>query len=99
MADRCYGMMKQHPWTGETHDFTDLFPHFRLIAVHLAVGTEGLGLHKRAFLAAHSGIGIQRGTFRAKPVFAVVLLFAVKLDHLGNHFLFPFAIFLYFSAI
>lgn len=61
------------PGTGEFHNFLNSFSHILLVAMHLAVGAEGLCLHKGAEVAALCGIGIQFRAFRTKGVTAVLL--------------------------
>ena len=97
MPDGGHGVDKQHPRAGEAHDGANAFPHVWLIAVNLAVGAEGLGLHKGAEVAALCGIGIQFRAFRTKGVTAV-LLAAVQRNHVGNHF-FSFSRFACISII
>ncbi len=88
---------EQHPWAGEAHDGADALPHVGLVAVDLAVGAEGLGLHERAFVAAHAGVVFQFGAFRAEVCFLkpgcfsyrFVLFLTVEQDHVGDHLLLP----------
>ena len=35
-------MMQNHPWTGESHHFTNLFPHFLSVAMRRAFLAGGL---------------------------------------------------------
>lgn len=88
MAQRLYGMVKEHPGAGKTHDSPDLFPHIRFIAMDTAVGTEGLRLHEGTPVTAEPGIGVQGGTFGAE-CFAAVLFAAVNGDHQGDGLFFP----------
>ena len=74
-------MIKNHPWAGETHDLPDPFPHFRLIAVNLAVGAECLVFHKRAFIAPSTGIFCQLSALRTEIIFHAVTLMAIQADH------------------
>ena len=43
-----HGVVEKHPGPGIPHDGPDLFAHVGFIAMHPAVGTEGLALHKGA---------------------------------------------------
>ena len=86
--------VEQHPGAGEFHNFLNSFSHILLVAMHLAVGAEGLCLHKGAEVAALCGIGIQFRAFRTKGVTAV-LLAAVQRNHVGNHFFFFLSFCLY----
>ena len=103
MPDGGHGVDEQHPRAGEAHDGANAFPHVWLIAVNLAVGAEGLGLHKGAFVTVHTGIGFQFGTFRAEVCllksgrFAqrFMLFLAVEQDHIGDHLLLPLPLVLY----
>ena len=66
MAQGGYGMVKQHPGAGKAHDCADSFPHFRFVAMYLAVGAERLRLHEGTFIAALSCVGVESGAFRAE---------------------------------
>ena len=85
-------VIKHHPRAGEPHDLSDLFPHLRLVAVNLAVGTEGLVFHERAPVAACAGIIRQCLALWAETGFHAVLFTAVQTDHQCDDlfFLFPF---------
>ncbi len=82
-------MMKYHPGTGKTHHLSDFLPHFRLVAMNLAVGAESFRLHKGTFVAARPGIFFESLAFWTKLSVRMVIFFAVEFYHLGNHFLFP----------
>ena len=70
MADAGDGMHKEHPRSAIAHHFFDALAHLGLVAMHLAVGTKSLCLHKRALVTAHSRIIIQCLTlFAETPVF------------------------------
>lgn len=107
MANRCHRMDEEHPGTGKAHDLTDTLPHLWLVTVHLTVGAEGLRLHERAFIAAHSGIRFQFGTFRAELCFSqpgcfsygFMLFLAVQENHVGNYLLFPLPLILYLFVV
>ena len=89
-------VMKDHPRSRKAHDRTDLFAHFRLVAMYTAVGAECLVLHKGTFITALSGIFGEFCTFRAEHAFFCgVLLSAVKRDHLADHPFFPLTLSLY----
>lgn len=45
-------MIQNHPRSGEPHDLSNLFSHFRLIAMHFTVCTKRFFFHKWAFLAS-----------------------------------------------
>ena len=81
-------MHRQHSGPGPAHDSADLFPHLRLIAMHLAGRAKGLGLHKGAVLNAGQRIIMQLLAFRAETASeGVMLLAAVERDHLTDkHF-------------
>lgn len=103
MPDSCHGMHEKHPRSGESHHRPDPFPHVGFVAVHLAVGAKGLGLHKGTFITAHSGIFFQFRAFRTKLCFPesgsfahrFVLFLAVEQDHIGDHLLLPLSLVLY----
>ena len=69
MTDGCHRMNEKHPGSGEAHNDADAFPHVGLVAVDLAVGTEGLGLYEGAFVTAHAGVFFQLRAFRAEVCF------------------------------
>ena len=81
-------VIKKHSGGGEPHDSANFFPHFRLVAMHLAVRAEGFCLHERAFVAAQSGVGIQCGAVRAERCTAM-LFAAVQGDHQRDDLFFP----------
>ena len=83
-------MIEKHPGTGKAHDFPDFCPHFRAIAVCFAVRAERFALHKWAVIGAVYGIGQNFPAVWAQ-IRPMMLLLAIKLDHLGNNplFLFP----------
>ena len=89
MPDGGHGMDEQHPRAGEAHDGANTLPHVELVAVDLAVGAEGLGLHEGAFIAAHAGIVFQFSALRAEVCFLkpgcfsyrFVLFLTVEQDH------------------
>ena len=60
--------VEQHPGAGEFHNFLNSFSRILLVAMHLAVGAEGLSPHEGAEVAALCGIGIQFRAFRTKGV-------------------------------
>ena len=103
MSDGHNRVVKNHPWAGKAHNKPNSFPHILLIAMDLAVGAEGLGLHEGAFVAAHAGISFQFGAFRAEVCsvqsgcFAqrFMLFLAIEQDHVGDHLLFPLPLVLY----
>lgn len=107
MAHCRHRMHKKHPGTGKAHDFSNALPHLGLVAVYFAVGAKGLCLHKRTFIAAHSGVIFQLCTFRAEFCFPqpgcfpqrFVLFPAVQKDHLGDHLLFSFPLILYLFVV
>ena len=70
-------MIEDHALPGKAHDLPDSLPHVWLIAMHLAVRAKGLGFHKRTFVAALSCIPVKLCTVLTKPLFCLVLLFAV----------------------
>ena len=88
-------MVKDHPRSGESHDFANFFPHLRLIAVHLAIGTKGFVLHEGTFVTALPRIVIQRLTRWTETVMCAVNFPAVELDHKGDNLFFLFPLFLY----
>lgn len=75
---------KNHTWTAVTHDGADLFTHVRTIAMHMAIGTEGLIFHKGAVVAALVGVAFEGDTFGAEPFFGVMHAFAVESNHLTD---------------
>ena len=89
MANSHNGMMEDHPRAGKAHDLPDPFPHVCFVAMHLAVGAEGLGLHEGTLVAAEPCISVQRGTFGAEFPAAMVFS-AVDGDHQRNGLFFPF---------
>ena len=103
MPDGGHRMDKKHSGPGEAHDGANAFPHVWLIAVNLAVGAEGLGLHEGAFVAAHAGIRFQLRTFRAEVCLLksgrvaqrFMLFLAIEPDHIGDHLLLPLPLVLY----
>ena len=85
-------MMQQHSGSGKAHDRSNLFPHFRLVAMDSAVGAKGFGFHKGTSLTALNGVFLQCRTAWAKFImFRAVLLFAIQTDHQGYRLLFPFS--------
>ena len=97
MADAGDGMHKEHPRSAIAHHFFDALAHLGLVAMHLAVGTKSLCLHKRALVTAHSRIIIQCLTLFAETlVFLIIsrmISLAVDTDHIRNHSFFPFSFF------
>ena len=87
VADGQNGMRFQHPRAAVAHDGADLFAHVGLIAMHLAVGTEGFVLHERAFVAAHVRVVDQRGAVFA-GLCGFVVIAAVERNHFGDDALF-----------
>ena len=65
MPDRRDWMMKDHARRRKTHHGADPFPHIRPIAMHLAIGAEGFGLHERAPVTALPGVFRKRGALGA----------------------------------
>ena len=92
MPDGKDGVIKQHPRSGKPHHLPDLLAHFRFVAMDSAVAAESLILHKRAFLAAQSGIVKEHLTVRTQlpllPVRFLMFLSAVQADHFTHHVLF-----------
>ena len=89
MPDGKHRVHRQHPRACPAHHRADLLPHFRLVAVHFAGRTEGLGLHERAFVNAGQGVIVQLPALRAQAAFGCfVLPAAVKSDHLAHQHLF-----------
>ena len=62
-----------------------------------AVGTESLVFHKRAFVAALTGVFCQGRTLRTKTFFRTVTFFTVKANHQGDNSFFLFT--LLFNAL
>ena len=90
MADGHDRMIQEHSGRGEPHHCSDFLSHFGFVAMHLAVGTEGFCFHKRAQIAAESGIGIQCCTFGAER-FGAMLFAAVERYHERYNFFLPFS--------
>ncbi|EDP11708.1 hypothetical protein EUBDOL_00887 [Amedibacillus dolichus DSM 3991] len=49
-------LMKQHAWSAKAHHFANLFTHFALVTVYLAVGTKTFGFHKGTAIDSLTGI-------------------------------------------
>ena len=73
MTDCGDWVAENHPRAGKPHHGPNLLPHVRLVAMHLAVGAEGLGLHKGAPVAALPGISIQGGAVGTEGLSTVFL--------------------------
>ena len=87
-------MHRQHSGPGPAHDSADLFPHLRLIAMHLAGRAKGLGLHKGAMLDPGQRIIMELLALRAEFSLRAVMLFAaVKCDHLADQQFFIVSLF------
>ena len=94
MLDGENGMHRQHSGPGPAHDSADLFPHLRLIAMHLAGRAKGLGLHKGAVLNPGQCIIMELLALRAETASeGVMLLAAVKCDHLADQQFFIVSLF------
>jgi hypothetical protein len=79
-------VMEHEARTGVAHDLADLFPLCRRIAVHLALGAEGLRLHEEAACDALLGIGKKLCTLRAEVSFRRAMhSMAEEADHILNH--------------
>ena len=52
--------------------------------MHAAVGAEGLGFHKGAFIAPHHSVLGQRLAIGTKVILHPVLFLAIEADHQGN---------------
>src|SRR5699024_5169202 len=78
MANRNSRMMKNHSRTGKSHNLFNSFSHFSLVAMYLAVRTEGFCFHKRASVASHNGIIQKLLTLRTKTLFSFMLFSAIK---------------------
>ena len=89
-----YDPVKKEIYPYGMNDSTDLFPHLRLIAMHLAGRAKGLGLHKGAVLNAGQCIIMELLAFRAEFSLRAVMLFAaVKCDHLADQQFFIVSLF------
>lgn len=92
MPDGKDGVIKQHPRSGKPHHLPDLLAHFRFVAMDSAVAAESLILHKRAFLAAQSGIVKEHLTVRTQLILlsgsSFMILSAIQTDHFTRHVLF-----------
>lgn len=86
MPHRQPRMIQQHFRSGKPHDFPDLFPFLRFVAMHPTVRTECLFFHKRTSLAPQSGIIgkflTDRTQFSCLPLFLRMMLPAIQPDHL-----------------
>ena len=81
--------MKNHPWTGKSHDRSNFLPHLRLVAMHPAVGAKSFCLHEGASVTALAGVVPQSGAVRAEHPMRMVPLLAVQSNHLRHHSFFP----------
>lgn len=85
-------MMEDHPRTAVTHNGTYFLTHFRSVAMHPAVGTEGLVFHEGTLIAAAFRIFAKRKALWAHlPFWRMVVFMAVEGDHIADNLFFLFA--------
>ena len=74
--------IEQHAWSAVTHDFADLFPACRGIAVCRAYTAEGLGFHMGTMQDALLRIVLQFLTGRAETGSSMVLSMSIDGENL-----------------
>ncbi len=85
---RFAGVMQQHAWSRETHDYLHFFFHVRSVAVDEAFSAGALLLLKRAFVQTHMSVCQKFGAFGAEFAVGFMVGFAVNVDHVFDGFLF-----------
>lgn len=82
-------MIDHHSWARKCHDFPNLMPHIRPIAMYFAVGAESFLFHKRAVVAAFLRI-LQDFPALCTHTALVMVLFTIQPDHLRYDLFLPF---------
>lgn len=102
------GVLPEHAWPAVAHHRANLLPHLGFVAVVFAGVAARLDFHLPATARSLGCIGVKLGALLAygfaadrlsAPCFACVVRLAIQGDHLGDGFLFAFALFRDFRAV